>query len=145
LQLGAWGIGIWRQGYRPRIGSEQGKQILIGLLLMQKQEPFARIQFAHRRNADGTFDSICCRCFATVSRQSCPSNHAQVEREHVCVPIEVHSLDGHAYALPESRNLELKAKRVKSSPKPVFGTKMPLKRDARGLNHRDAYAGLMAG
>jgi len=84
---------------------------------MQTQELFVPIEFAHRRNADGSFDSICCRCFATVSRQSCPSNLAQLEREHVCGPIEVHRFDGRAHALPVPAKLESKKKRAKSSPK----------------------------
>jgi len=42
-------------------------------------------RFPHRRNQDGTFDSICPKCFHTVSTQSDESLLIRLEREHVCV------------------------------------------------------------
>jgi len=40
--------------------------------------------FAHRANPDGTFDSICCVCFATVATLDTDTDLARVERQHVC-------------------------------------------------------------
>jgi hypothetical protein len=40
--------------------------------------------FPHRRNPDGTFDSICPHCFRTVSHQESESDLAEFERSHVC-------------------------------------------------------------
>jgi hypothetical protein len=42
--------------------------------------------FPHRRNPDGTYDSICPSCYQTVDRQLVEADlHAQ-EMLHVCVP-----------------------------------------------------------
>lgn len=39
---------------------------------------------AHRRNHDGSFDSICKTCFATVARSSDEAALAGPERNHAC-------------------------------------------------------------
>ncbi len=42
------------------------------------------LEFAHRLNADGTFDSICMSCFLTIgSAESDPALEAQ-EKMHRC-------------------------------------------------------------
>ena len=40
--------------------------------------------FPHRRNPDGSFDSICPNCFRTVATRRNEADLAQTEREHVC-------------------------------------------------------------
>ncbi len=40
--------------------------------------------YAHRHNHDGTFDSICRRCFATVCRAKNETNLANYEKNHSC-------------------------------------------------------------
>lgn len=44
-----------------------------------------RIQFfTHRKNADGTVDSICRQCLTTVAIEHLESMLCQREREHIC-------------------------------------------------------------
>lgn len=40
--------------------------------------------FPHRPNPDGTFDSICPKCYRTISRQKRESDLITFERDHVC-------------------------------------------------------------
>ena len=42
--------------------------------------------FAHRNNPDGTTDSICRHCFATVSNSIWEAELERAERNHVCDP-----------------------------------------------------------
>ncbi len=45
-------------------------------------------QYAHRRNHDETFDSICKLCSLTVARAYRETNLSQLELRHVCQPVE---------------------------------------------------------
>lgn len=47
-----------------------------------QSKPYAR--FVHRENRDGSFDSICVECFATVATGSTESDLAQPESRHTC-------------------------------------------------------------
>jgi hypothetical protein len=38
----------------------------------------------HRRNDDGTTDSICPICYRTIARESDPANLIAMEQTHVC-------------------------------------------------------------
>ena len=40
--------------------------------------------FAHRRNEDGTYDSICRECFAAIARGKTELELEISERNHVC-------------------------------------------------------------
>jgi hypothetical protein len=40
--------------------------------------------FPHRRNPDGTFDSICKLCFATIATRDTEAELAEAERAHNC-------------------------------------------------------------
>ena len=42
--------------------------------------------FLHRANRDGTTDSICKHCFATICTSTWETELAQAERGHVCDP-----------------------------------------------------------
>jgi hypothetical protein len=42
------------------------------------------ILYAHRRNGDGTYDSICWVCYRTVSHQFREADLAAEEASHVC-------------------------------------------------------------
>jgi hypothetical protein len=42
--------------------------------------------FAHRANANGTVDSICKECFATIHTAKKESDLKKAEREHICKP-----------------------------------------------------------
>jgi hypothetical protein len=41
--------------------------------------------FPHRRNKDGTFDSICLKCFATVASHMTEEELKEQDKVHVCV------------------------------------------------------------
>ncbi len=41
-------------------------------------------KFAHRANRDGTFDSVCLKCFKTVAFDSREATLSDKECEHVC-------------------------------------------------------------
>jgi hypothetical protein len=43
-----------------------------------------RQPFPHRHNADGTHDSICCRCYATIATEHDQDDLLAQEAEHVC-------------------------------------------------------------
>jgi hypothetical protein len=40
--------------------------------------------FYHRKNDDKTFDSICMRCYRTVTSGAEESQLAEFERDHIC-------------------------------------------------------------
>lgn len=42
--------------------------------------------FAHRFNANGTIDSICPRCYATVGTSSWEADLERMEADHICDP-----------------------------------------------------------
>jgi hypothetical protein len=42
--------------------------------------------FPHRHNKDGSFDSICTTCFATVASAQLDAELAVYDRKHVCDP-----------------------------------------------------------
>jgi hypothetical protein len=42
------------------------------------------IAFPHRRNSDGTIDSICKRCFVTIATEATDAELEGAERAHIC-------------------------------------------------------------
>lgn len=50
-----------------------------------------RQPFPHRQTSDGTYDSICPRCFRTVDTQRIEQNLAAEENVHVCEQTDLHS------------------------------------------------------
>jgi hypothetical protein len=44
----------------------------------------AETEYPHRRNRDGTWDSICKKCFLTVAHCKTESELAASEKTHVC-------------------------------------------------------------
>jgi len=46
----------------------------------------SRSLYVHRPNKDGSHDSICTRCYATVASVSDEGELTSHERAHVCVP-----------------------------------------------------------
>jgi hypothetical protein len=42
--------------------------------------------FCHRRNNDGTIDSICTRCFVTAGTAQNESELPEIEHNHTCDP-----------------------------------------------------------
>jgi hypothetical protein len=53
------------------------------------REPF----FPHRRNRDGSYDSICLTCFATVGSAGTEEELVKFDKEHVCYPSRVAERD----------------------------------------------------
>jgi hypothetical protein len=45
-------------------------------------------QYAHRRNFDGTLDSICKLCYLTVARAYSEGDLSPLEIRHICQPVE---------------------------------------------------------
>jgi hypothetical protein len=52
------------------------------------------IHFNHRRNADGSVDSICLECFRTVATVNEEATLATLERQHRCDPQDLAWLGG---------------------------------------------------
>jgi len=48
-----------------------------------------RPTFPHRRNPDGTFDSICTKCFATVATKTQESDLQDAEAAHICPGLDL--------------------------------------------------------
>ena len=42
--------------------------------------------FPHRRNRDGSYESICLTCFATVGSAGTEQELVKFDKEHVCEP-----------------------------------------------------------
>ena len=42
--------------------------------------------FPHRHNPDGTYDSICTKCFATIGTRETEEELVEIEAEHKCNP-----------------------------------------------------------
>jgi hypothetical protein len=42
--------------------------------------------FPHRRNRDGSFDSICLKCLLTIANARTDADLAKYEKYHVCNP-----------------------------------------------------------
>ena len=45
--------------------------------------------FAHRHNSDGSWDTICSSCVATVARERIEANLAPHELAHTCDPVRI--------------------------------------------------------
>jgi len=45
--------------------------------------------YPHRRNSDGSFDSICLNCFATVANAGTEPELLEYDSRHVCEPATV--------------------------------------------------------
>jgi hypothetical protein len=43
-----------------------------------------RPAFPHRHNRDGSYDSICVKCFATIATERIEEMLAESEQKHVC-------------------------------------------------------------
>jgi len=57
--------------------------------------------FPHRHNSDGSYDSICAACFATVATVENECELASHESAHVCEPL--YRYPTHSIRLPQSK------------------------------------------
>lgn len=55
--------------------------------------------FAHRHNSDGSYDSICSRCYATVASAGNERALSRSESAHVCDPMALYL--AHQGSIPE--------------------------------------------
>ena len=62
-----------------------------------------RFSFAHRRNDDGTVDSICPSCFRTVAQSARELDLHKAEDSHVCNPSLVEHYRGLSKAVSDYR------------------------------------------
>jgi predicted Fe-S protein YdhL (DUF1289 family) len=46
-------------------------------------------EHVHRRNDDGSWDSICIGCFRTIARAEAEAELTERERKHVCRPMRI--------------------------------------------------------
>ena len=51
--------------------------------------PPTSLHFPHRRNDDGTYESMCTTCLATVAKRSDESELLEFELDHVCDPVRL--------------------------------------------------------
>jgi hypothetical protein len=51
--------------------------------------------FRHRHNDNGSYDSICIRCFATVVSSMAEERLEEAEKKHVCNPETLFRLGTH--------------------------------------------------
>ena len=61
---------------------------------------FLNVNFPHRHNADGTFDSICASCFVTVATEDNERDLLDWERNHVCSGLARYSILSRESKLP---------------------------------------------
>jgi hypothetical protein len=54
--------------------------------------PTTSQKFPHRHNLDGSYDSICIACLATVATVRCEEQLPRVESAHVCDPIRLYQI-----------------------------------------------------
>ena len=69
---------------------------------MYKSNP-QRASFAHRRNDDGTYDSICPTCFRTIAQSARELDLHNAEDSHVCNPSLVEHYRGLSKAVSDYR------------------------------------------
>jgi len=69
---------------------------------MYKLSP-KQVSFAHRRNDDGSFDSICPTCFQTITHSACEPDLQSAEDSHVCNPSLVDHYRGLSKAVSDYR------------------------------------------
>jgi hypothetical protein len=50
----------------------------------EKSRIMIHAKYPHRHNRDGSFDSICTTCFATVGHATCESDLTNEEAHHSC-------------------------------------------------------------
>lgn len=48
-----------------------------------------RVKFAHRKNIDGTFDSICLTCYRTAGSSLIENGLESHETHHICRPVDL--------------------------------------------------------
>jgi hypothetical protein len=58
-------------------------------------------EFAHQDNRDGTHDSICMECLASITTVGSESELSQHESVHVCDPVNLHRMNRDRTPLPD--------------------------------------------
>ena len=76
-------------------------------------DPVTRPVFAHRQNKEGTVDSICMKCFATVALSLREAEIEQREQGHRCDPEALERLN-RAGTSPQERRLKTKRNKATS-------------------------------
>jgi hypothetical protein len=65
-------------------------------------------RFIHRENPDGTYDSICLRCFITVDTEHDQDDLLSQEAEHICDEDTIERME-HSDAWLESRIQQIRS------------------------------------
>ncbi len=50
-------------------------------------------KFPHRKNTDGTYDSICLKCFLTIATVGREAELQLLETSHVCEPLNLYRVN----------------------------------------------------
>ncbi|WP_109488255.1 hypothetical protein [Occallatibacter savannae] len=61
---------------------------------------FVHFEFPHRMNKDGTIDSVCPRCFATVGCSTWEAELERLEAAHSCLPARLAAFNDHHRRMP---------------------------------------------
>jgi hypothetical protein len=61
--------------------------IMLAVGVAQMEQTFAYLPFSHRQNWNGTYDSICRKCYKTVATANNEVELEHLERRHVCFPL----------------------------------------------------------
>jgi hypothetical protein len=56
--------------------------------------------FAHRRNRNGSYDSICTKCYATVASAESEEALSSLESAHVCDPFTLALIEQNSFLTP---------------------------------------------
>jgi len=59
--------------------------------------------YYHRRNRDGTHDSLCTGCYMTIATVSEESHLRKIEDAHVCDPVRLFHIRESSYLLDATR------------------------------------------
>jgi hypothetical protein len=81
---------------------------------------FVHFEFPHRMKKDGTIDSICPRCFATVGCSTWEADLDRMEAAHECDPARLTSFNQH-------RRMPVVAERLSVSEEPSERTSLPVR------------------
>jgi hypothetical protein len=70
--------------------------------------------YPHRRNRDGSFDSICPVCFVTVSHSKVEAELVELDQTHVCDPALLLGRD--SFSREDSKGQDFKAPGTSRAP-----------------------------
>jgi len=94
---------------------------------------FVYFEFPHRMNKNGTIDSVCPRCFATVGCSTWEADLDRMEAAHVCDPARLNASNQH-------RRMPIASARIPVSSEVSERAELPVRTawSSRGVSRRSA-------